>query len=351
MGQVMNVFFVNMSVMFLLVALTFYFLQRLLPIQVASPRPVRALFGWMNGVTAILLTVNAFPFEEARIDLRLIPIALAATFGGPLGMAVALVVTLSGRALLFGTDSSFIDSIILFTVFFLFSLFISRLQLRRGHAYSLYVWFGSLLVLVRISGTITRDVFMTVFIPYFFMVLIGAWACYWLTKKIETHLWLFRLHQERATIDELTGLPNRYMTLERLNEVEASGRPWTLFVIDLDHFKQLNDTYGHQVGDAALRHIGELFRFHCQTDGFVGRYGGEEFVLILDSECDAAIYAEQLIALVRDRPFTYEGIRIPLRISIGISGTIAEPSQVVFKRADAALYHAKTSGRDQARFG
>ncbi|TCI30199.1 GGDEF domain-containing protein [Exiguobacterium sp. SL-10] len=351
MGQVVNIFFINISIIYLLVSLTFYLMRHLLPIQPASPLAVRVWFGISNGIIAILLTINSFMVEAARIDLRVIPLALAAAYAGPIGVAVTIVLMLGGRFILDGMTGQVISSFGTLALFPILALVLSRLSLRRGHLYAVYLVFGTVLVLFRIAGNVPMHAFMTVFLPYFVLTFLGGWVCYWVAKQIETHLRMFRLHTQRATIDELTGLPNRYMTLERLNEVEMSGLPWALFVIDVDRFKQLNDTYGHRAGDAALHHIGQTLRTNCPVGGFVGRYGGEEFLMVLEDVGDVRTIADGVVAVVRDTPFSFEGTEIPMTVSLGASLAGAEPGTLVFERADAALYQAKTSGRDQAKIG
>ncbi|MCC5893283.1 GGDEF domain-containing protein [Exiguobacterium sp.] len=351
MGQVVNIFFINISIIYLLLSLTLYLMRHVLPIQSASPLAVRMSFGLAMGIAAVLLTVNSFSVEDARIDLRIIPLALAAAYAGPVGVGVTIGLTLLGRFGLDGMTDQLIRSFGTLGLFFVLSLVLNRLSLRRGHLYSAYLVFGAVLVLFRIAGNVPMHAFTNVFLPYFVMTFFGGWMCYWVAKQIETHLRMFRLHTQRATIDELTGLPNRYMTLERLNDVEASGVPWALFVIDIDRFKQLNDTYGHRAGDEALRQIGATLREQCPAEGFVGRYGGEEFLMVLEDTTDVTELAERLVRVVRESTYTFEGQVIPMTISVGASLAHAEPGTLVFERADAALYAAKTNGRDQVKIG
>ncbi|WP_214693651.1 diguanylate cyclase [Exiguobacterium sp. s160] len=350
MGMVINQFFINISIIFLLMSLTLYVMRTVLPIQPSSPLFVRFWFGVSNGLTAILLTLNAIELGDARIDLRLIPIALSATYAGPFGAVVTLALIFIGRMTLHGMSAPFVDSILMFVVLYIFSLLLSRVPMHRSRGYTVYVGFGALLVLIRVTGSVDAMVFVNVFIPYFLMLSLGAWLCYWGAKKLETHLWMFLLHTHRATVDELTGLPNRYRTLEQMNELEMSGKPWTLLVIDVDHFKQLNDTYGHLAGDAALRHIGQTLERHCPSGGFVGRYGGEEFLLVIEGNERAKEMAESLVETVRHTTFECQGEVIPMTVSIGAAVAEHEPSMVVFERADEALYDAKRNGRDQVRF-
>ncbi|MBR3321569.1 MAG: GGDEF domain-containing protein, partial [Exiguobacterium sp.] len=132
MGIVINYFVVNISLIFLFMSLTLYMMRTVLPIQPTSPLFVRVWFGVSNGLTAILLTMNSIELGDARIDLRLIPIALSATYAGPFRAIVTLSLIFIGRTTLHGMSAPFIDSLLLLLVFFLFSLVMTRLPIRQG---------------------------------------------------------------------------------------------------------------------------------------------------------------------------------------------------------------------------
>jgi two-component system, cell cycle response regulator len=159
-----------------------------------------------------------------------------------------------------------------------------------------------------------------------------------------------------ATVDGLTGVYNRrefnrWLTLE----IERSHReyhPVSLVMVDIDHFKKLNDTYGHQAGDEALRHVGRLLKQEVRPGDHVARYGGEEFAIILPnaSSADAFAVAErvrasieaQVITLSREQSLTFTA-------SLGFATfCIDKDTEETFgQRADQALYHAKHSGRNR----
>lgn len=157
--------------------------------------------------------------------------------------------------------------------------------------------------------------------------------------------------------DELTGLPNRALLTDRLQQVMAtsvrSGDPMALLVIDIDHFKRINDTYGHAMGDACLKEAAERLRSRIRKVDTVARMGGEEFMAVVGgvhSAADAQKVAEELLQAF-DQPMVLGGITIPLTISIGMAlypqdGLEAETLQ---KAADAALYRAKQEGRNCIR--
>jgi diguanylate cyclase (GGDEF)-like protein len=156
--------------------------------------------------------------------------------------------------------------------------------------------------------------------------------------------------------DSLTGLFNRrYMeeTLEReLRRAEREGRALALVMLDVDRFKRVNDSHGHEAGDAVLAALGGLLRGICRAADVACRFGGEEFVLILPAAAlpDARRRADEMRAAVRELQVTYEGRPLgPVRCSIGVAAFPDHGATVVnlLRAADAALYRAKREGRDQ----
>ncbi len=165
--------------------------------------------------------------------------------------------------------------------------------------------------------------------------------------------------EELATTDALTRLLNRRALLERLNvEVDRARRfesLLSLLMVDLDHFKSVNDQHGHLVGDTVLRQMGSLLSGAVRTIDVVARYGGEEFVLILPETATegAAIFAERLRRSVSEHRFdVVPGRSLHLTCSVGVA-TFPSPrvasTDDLFARADEALYRAKSGGRNQVR--
>jgi diguanylate cyclase (GGDEF)-like protein/PAS domain S-box-containing protein len=158
----------------------------------------------------------------------------------------------------------------------------------------------------------------------------------------------------RAGHDELTGLPNRSTLLDMIAAALATGTPGApgtaLLVLDLDGFKTVNDSLGHQLGDLFLREVGERLTERVRPGDAVGRLGADQFV-VLARDCDSAEAAALAFRLQRTfaRPFVAAGISVPLSASIGVAVScpdVRDPHQLL-SDADAAMFAAKSSGRDR----
>ncbi len=161
--------------------------------------------------------------------------------------------------------------------------------------------------------------------------------------------------QQAALTDALTGLPNRRYGLERLEQEWAATsrnhRPLACLMVDVDGFKNVNDTYGHDLGDALLRHLGAAMRREVRAEDMVCRMGGEEFLLVLaDTSLHTAMaLAERVRRSVAESAFECGQVRCNVTVSVGVA--MREPGmqriEELIKAADNALYAAKTGGRDR----
>jgi diguanylate cyclase (GGDEF)-like protein len=163
-----------------------------------------------------------------------------------------------------------------------------------------------------------------------------------------------RLLQDALT-DTLTQLPNRRYGLDFLASewafAQTSGAPIAFLMLDIDHFKRVNDTYGHAAGDVLLRQLADILKRTSRAEDMVFRYGGEEFGAILTNASlrTALQIGERIRLLVEKTPFQWEGQRLKATLSVGValsSGREAE-SLVLIRAADAALYQAKARGRNR----
>ena len=155
--------------------------------------------------------------------------------------------------------------------------------------------------------------------------------------------------------DGLTGLLNRLALEEQLAaQVQRSrrdGERFCVLMLDVDHFKRINDRYGHAVGDAALKHLADLLVARLRKIDHVARFGGEEFLILLPGlvQADALLVGERLRVSIAQAPLPHASKPIPMTVSVGIaeSGGPLEDISRLLVRADAALYQAKHQGRNQ----
>ena len=195
------------------------------------------------------------------------------------------------------------------------------------------------------------------------LILVGVFGTLFLVMRHGTkrlHEYERKLH-DMATTDVLTGTANRRFLLNRADEEfsrvqrerRCANRPESAgyILVDIDHFKRVNDIHGHQVGDTVLREVANRFSHCIRRYDTVGRYGGEEFLVVAGNSSFTEVkeIAERLWHEVRDRPFEVGNLSLDVTVSIGFS--CVEESDVsigdVIKRADDGLYRAKAAGRDQ----
>jgi len=163
-------------------------------------------------------------------------------------------------------------------------------------------------------------------------------------------------HRQKALHDPLTELPNREAYNERASaEVQRwqrYGRPLTIAIFDIDHFKRINDTYGHQAGDRVIKVIGRSIAKRLREVDFFCRYGGEEFVALMP-ETDSAtalVVLEKVRDAIANAAFNYKAQAMSITLSVGLTEFIENDSlETAFERADQALYTAKSNGRNRCQ--
>ena len=158
-----------------------------------------------------------------------------------------------------------------------------------------------------------------------------------------------------AITDVLSGLVNRKAFDESLqfavSSLKRKGLQFALALADVDHFKRINDTHGHDAGDRVVARIGQVLKDHCREHDIVARFGGDEFAIIFTkvNEEQAALAAQRLRTAIERTNFDVgmEGARIAVTFSVGMAcGSEDDTPETIFKRADTALYRAKKSGRN-----
>lgn len=212
----------------------------------------------------------------------------------------------------------------------------------------------AVLNVMRLTGHLSTDGYYGVAAYLLVAVIFGAslWNLGFLLMAID------RLHAELAELamfDELTGLPNRRNFLEiadrRLVRAQRGGRGVALFLIDVDRFKQINDTFGHAAGDACLNHFADTVADKLGSGHTLARLSGDEFGIVMMDATDeyAAALADHLVRLIAASRFRWRGQAIPLSISVGVAvwrEGVAPALADFVETADMALYEAKRRGRN-----
>ena len=178
-----------------------------------------------------------------------------------------------------------------------------------------------------------------------------------LKKKIESLESKLKEVKKEAKTDELTNMLNKRALNEELNKHEQfykrHNRNYSIIFFDIDHFKNVNDTYGHDAGDVILKSVGLLLNRYSRDIDIVGRFGGEEFVIIApetDKE-GAYVFAEKIRKIVQKTKFMYKKTRINITISAGVAERKeVESMEATLKLADERLYKAKKGGRNRVEF-
>jgi two-component system cell cycle response regulator len=166
---------------------------------------------------------------------------------------------------------------------------------------------------------------------------------------------MYQSMEERATTDGLTGLTNHRAFQERLEHLHAlaerTGQKFSIILTDIDHFKSVNDTYGHPVGDAVLKRVAAIFTQRARKVDIVARYGGEEFVIVLpDTDAEgAAVFANRLREEIAAQTITSDNGSFSVTLSLGVAAypTDGRDRHELIERADQALYYCKEHGRNR----
>jgi diguanylate cyclase len=188
------------------------------------------------------------------------------------------------------------------------------------------------------------------------MSTVATILAYYLLKYVKSSNELYRRYKNEATKDFLTGLNNtrQFDLIFNKSAINANEKDEKLscLMIDIDHFKHVNDTYGHAVGDIVLRELAVILKNTCRIFDAVSRVGGEEFcVLLIDCSKEQAMdIGKRICGEVKKHEFEIgDGMKIRITVSVGISAypELTDNIEMLLKQADDSLYKAKQTGRDK----
>ena len=351
----MNQFIINFCLLFTTVTLLFLPFRHKPRISLNSSWSTRFILGTICAFIAVLLMFNGIQIDVARVDLRIIPVAIAMMFGGFPSAIVAGVIIIGTRYVLTPVDQ--MEGFYLSTLIMV--LFISTIGIARrflhvtGRHFQLMVLIGILYSLPAIYVlTNTWETFIKISLAYIFFNLLAGFVAFRLLTELRRHFENIQYQQKLAMTDALTGLANRRRLDDSLSLVNSADQGYSLVLIDIDFFKHVNDTYGHDAGDDVLRQLGMTLASLTRPDDLVGRYGGEEFLLILPSTSakEAQKIAELARMTVARNLFPTADIPdLQITISLGIAHSSGSHTSLeALQQADKALYYSKESGRNRS---
>lgn len=316
--------------------------------------------GLCGGLLGLLLMEFSIRVtSETLADLRYIPILLMFIFIGKVPMILSAIFIIGSR-FLFGVNRSSYAAIVMVVALVIGYLIIEKIFRKEDNLLlkGMYMVIYSNIVVTIFLNYLLKDA--TVLIPlttlYWVVSMIGGLISIFLVNYLRKSEYLFRKYENESTIDFLTGLRNvrNFDTMweQSVETVSKKKKPLSMLMLDIDHFKQINDAYGHGNGDFVLMEISRIMEEMVGKNGSVFRKGGEEFAVILPSlSKDQTIeLAERIRSRVERHQFKIDGhLKLPVTISIGVTNypeTINELENMV-ERADEALYRAKKDGRNR----
>lgn len=315
----------------------------------------RALLGAILGVFGIILMYSGVNGEQtAYVDFRQLPILVSVYMGGWISGSISAALILVYR-LFFLNGVSFVS--IWGAVNILLTFLFCILLIRRRKV-SLPRWLGTLVCsacssIVAFYAVLQDNFWSTVglFTPLYLISGLFTFMMLQYLRKSDDSL---RIMREAANRDFLTGLSNlrafEFMMEQKIISSKRYNTPFSLLMIDIDHFKQVNDTYGHSAGDAVLSQLADVLRDTFRPGDHIARKGGEEFAVIVDNCASDKVLgiAERLRYNVESNEFHLpDGSRLKLTISAGSATYPDVLEQELIDKADQALYRAKSEGRNR----
>lgn len=314
---------------------------------------------WFTGIAlgavGIVLMEFSFPVgANSVIDLRQTAIIIGVYVAGiPGGLGASLIIA-AFRFFFFGHFgfASYVGAANALATFVLVSLVLKkgRLEPKRWTAAFAVQFF---VLLISFYNTIGLKVFEIA--PVYSVIIAGTGVfTFLMLRHLQNSNELFAFMEDAAHRDFLTGLRNpRAFHLvydRRVKRAQKNGEDFGLILLDIDHFKIVNDTHGHPAGDEVLRQLGKILVSCSPVDGYAARNGGEEFAMVIDRYDEDAVarIAERIRSAVNEHQFLLEnGTRLKLTVSLGYGLSNAGAPKTLFRRVDDALYRAKENGRNR----
>jgi diguanylate cyclase len=318
----------------------------------------KIMIGVISGLIGLILVVFGVQVEKNIIvDFRYIALMLSSIYSGPLASIIGGSIIAVFRLFYQGISySSTVAALFVLSAATGCSI-ISKIKKGRKRKWLnmfIFCQINSFFVLYLLIADHSKFsiTFFTYFVSFTFLVVL----VYYYSESIALTNSYIRNLKKESTKDFLTGLNNvrsfDILYNAALKNARERSENLSVVIIDIDHFKKVNDTYGHQAGDAILKQLGDILKEGCREDDIVSRNGGEEFsIILINTPCGTAFtIAERIRKRVERHKFILPDSReINITISSGIATypDSAEDYEALYKNADKALYIAKNSGRNK----
>lgn len=352
-------FFINITILVSFIFL-FHRIFYQVPLRESSSLGQKLFAGVFSGVLGLILLTYSIPLSDTTIiDLRMVPITLMAIFGGWIPTTIAGLIIVAGR-LVIGVSISSVAAIILIIATIFSCLLVHKL------VKNVWIQAAWMVLITNTYIAVTLDILLPPgqWLPasgmYLLSSILGtAVAVYMFTHLTQVNE-LFRRYQDQAYRDGLTSLYNKRAFQEMIQQTEAeytgSSRSLSLLVLDIDHFKSINDTYGHSEGDVVLTQLSEILERSIRSNDLAFRVGGEEFTILLHdcTSAQALIISERIRLNVEEADFHLHQIpdSLNVTVSVGVSTYPETEAQIqhLYDASDEALYQAKRQGRNRVCF-
>ncbi|MDH4422997.1 diguanylate cyclase [Bacillus cereus] len=306
--------------------------------------------GMFTGILSVLLMHFGVHIEDIMLDLRYLAVILAIIIGGPIASSITVTIILITR--LFFTEHSLASELACYTIV-LIGIGIHFIWRMKVSIFIKWIWFNvcSLFILIIPIYILFNDIYVVAL--YLVCSSVTAYITFISANYVLQSNELFQTMKQYATIDALTGLGNvRQFDLEMNHHIgnkNMKNDSLCLLFIDIDHFKYVNDTYGHPAGDEVLKQVGRILQEISTFPDLVFRKGGEEFALLIPKKglTYGMRMGEQIRTAVEKHSFQLlDGTKIKITVSVGISEYESSPNQFI-QAADDALYYSKRNGRNK----
>ncbi|WP_051348726.1 GGDEF domain-containing protein [Peribacillus kribbensis] len=358
--MVLKGFFINFTILFTLTFIIHKYLFSDRFTKISSTKQ-KIMGGLLHGLFGVILMQFGIPVEGSNgvlIDLRTIPIMIASYFGGWISAFITTTIIIICRLTFYPISEGSIINVFVLTLSAIAFSLINYSSIKRNQKWILMAALFIVIIGIGIHILIPDFKLATiVYVQYALSIVFATFGTY----MLKSYLWQsqdnLKQLKEYAQKDYLTGLNNVRSFNTKINSALSKAinfnEKLSFIMIDIDHFKKINDTYGHLVGDIVLKQLGDILVKSSRSIDIISRNGGEEFSIIMP-DCDsisARRVAERIRQVVEQHVFVLNG-GAELKITVSIGYCTAKPKdsitvQELIHQADEALYNSKRTGRNR----